>query len=107
MLSNIKFEGVTPMRRLIEKFPEVAKVRKKFIFLNLLFLWALFRSLCLTVKKRKSKKSYWEEKGESAIIINSQIMCYLAASNQKNDQNNSPPLGNLHHSEIYDSIEPK
>ncbi|XP_073246127.1 transient receptor potential cation channel subfamily A member 1-like [Porites lutea] len=26
MLSNIKFEGVTPMRRLIEKFPEVAKV---------------------------------------------------------------------------------
>ena len=29
MLSNIKFEGVTPMRRLIEKFPEVAKVKKR------------------------------------------------------------------------------
>ena len=32
MLSNIKFEGVTPMRRLIEKFPEVAKVRKNSFF---------------------------------------------------------------------------
>ena len=47
------------------------------------------------------------EKGMSRIIIISQIMCYLAASNQKNDQNNSALHGNLHHSGIYDSIEPK
>ena len=43
----------------------------------------------------------------SRIIIISQIMCCLAASNQKNDQNNLALLGNLHHSGIYDSIEPK
>ena len=43
----------------------------------------------------------------SRIIIISQIMCYLAASNQKNDQNDPALLENLHHSDIYDSIERK
>ena len=35
LLSNRKCEGVTPMRRLIEKYPQVAKVS------SLLFLWHL------------------------------------------------------------------
>ena len=47
MLSNIKFEGVTPMRRLIEKFPEVAKVRKKIILLNLLSFFGAYLVHCV------------------------------------------------------------
>ena len=43
----------------------------------------------------------------SGIIVISQITCYLAASNQKNDQNDPALLENLHHSDIYDSIDPK
>ena len=85
MLSNIKFEGVTPMRRLIEKFPEVAKVKKKrerFILLKFFFLWGLSRSLCL--EKEKIQEILLEElicsvaKGMSGIIIVNQIICYLA-----------------------------
>ena len=85
MLSNIKLEGVTPMRRLIEKFPEVAKVKKKrerFILLKFFFLWGLSRSLCL--EKEKIQEILLEElicsvaKGMSGIIIVNQIICYLA-----------------------------
>ena len=59
MLSNIKFEGVTPMRRLIEKFPEVAKVKKeREVYSSEVFLfWGLI-SFIVFVKKRKSKKYY-------------------------------------------------
>ena len=58
MLSNIKFEGVTPMRRLIEKFPEVAKVKKKGreIYSSEVFLSLGLISFIVFVKKRKSKK---------------------------------------------------
>ena len=60
MLSNIKFEGVTPMRRLIEKFPEVAKVKKREreVYSSEVFLFGGLISFIVFVKKRKSKKYY-------------------------------------------------
>ena len=85
MLSNIKFEGVTPMRRLIEKFPEVAKVKKRergLFFWSFSFLGAyLVHCVC---EKEKIQEILLEElicsgaKGMSGIIIMNQIICYLA-----------------------------
>ena len=74
------------MRRLIEKFPEVAKVKKKereiYSSELVFFLWGLSRSLCL--EKEKIQEILLEElicsvaKGMSGIIIVNQIICYLA-----------------------------
>ena len=71
MLSNIKLEGVTPMRRLIEKFPEVAKVKKKEreIYSSEVFLSLGLISFIVFGKR---------ENPRSGIIIVNQIICYLA-----------------------------
>ena len=68
---------------------------------------------CYDSKEIVLKTSVIKWKSPSARLNESKLPIIItpprinAASNQKNDQNDTALLGNLHHSEIYDSIEPK